>query len=226
MVFTHTGLEQIDGITSKDSSRGRYYTTPDGNIYPSITTVLGHKEKPAIQEWRLSLGVDKANKETKRAADRGTAVHKMIENYLNNDEHPTAGFDVNLVREYNSVRLHLNKITDILCQEYPLYSNDLKLAGRVDCIGHYDGELAIIDFKTSNGNKTESMVHDYYLQTTGYALMFQELYNIQIDKLVIIMSVEKGMVPLVFKQQVDPWIAPLCERINNYYKSTQGFNHV
>ena len=158
MIFNHTNVELIDGISSKDTNKGRYYTTPAGNVYPSITTMLGHIEKPAIQEWRLSLGVDKANKETKRAADRGTAVHKMIENYLNNEENPTAGFDINLIREYNSVRPRLNKIGDILCQEYPLYSDELKLAGRVDCIGYYEGELAIIDFKTSNAVWTPPVI--------------------------------------------------------------------
>jgi genome maintenance exonuclease 1 len=222
MQFNHISVQQIADITSKDTSRGRFYTTPSGSVYPSITTVLGHIEKPAIAEWRLSLGAVKADKETKRAADRGTAVHTMIERYLNNEEDPTVGFDHLNIREFKQLRTKLNKVDDILCQEYPLFSDTLKLAGRVDCIGHYDGELAIIDFKTSNGNKTEGMIHDYYMQTAGYAVMFQELYNIQIDKIVILMSVEKGAVPLVFKQDVDPWISPLCERINSYYKSTKA----
>lgn len=217
MRFTHTPVEMIEGVVNKDTSNGRFYTTPSGLLYPSVTTVLGCIEKPAVAEWRKSLGAVKADAETRRATERGTAVHSMIENYLNNVEKPTEGFKTEHIREFNSVRLRLNKIDNILCQEYPLYSDTLKLAGRVDCIGEYDGKLSIIDFKTSNNNKTESMIHDYYMQTAAYSIMFQELYNIEIENIVIIMSVEKGMVPLVFKQQVDPWIAPLCERINKYH---------
>lgn len=217
--FTHLGVEELPGISAKDTRKGRFYTTPNGDVYPSITTMLSSVEKPAVAEWRNALGDTRANAETKRATDRGTAVHAMIERYLNNEENPTEGHHVNHIREFNSVKTRLHKIDNIRCQEIALYSDDLKLAGRVDCIGEYEGKLAIIDFKTSSGNKTESMIQDYYLQTTAYALMYQELYNVQIDHIVIIMSVEKGMVPLVFKQDVDPWIAPLCVRINNYYTS-------
>lgn len=165
------------------------------------------------------LGDDKADKEMKRAADRGTAVHTMIENYLNNSDVPTKGFAPEHVREFNQVRLKLNKINKIYTQEIALYSDVLKIAGRVDCIGEYEGKLAVIDFKTSNGDKKNSMIEDYWLQTTFYALAFQEMYGIQIDDLVIIMSSEKGIVPLVFKDRVDNHIESLVERINTYYKS-------
>lgn len=218
MRFTHTPVELHPNITSADTPKGRFYTVPSGEAYPSITTILGDIEKPAVRDWRKSLGVDKAAKETKRAADRGTAVHSMIENYLNNHPDPTAGFDIQHAVEFRSVRLKLNKINNILCQEYPLYSSVLRTAGRVDCIGYYNGKLCVIDFKTSTGNKSAHMITDYFLQTTAYAVMFQEMYNIQIDHIVIIMSVEKG-IPLVFHETVDQWISPLCDRINTYYTS-------
>jgi ATP-dependent exoDNAse (exonuclease V) beta subunit len=181
--------------------------------------MLGAKEKPYLAEWRLSLGADKADKETKRCADRGTAVHEMIENYLNNKPAPTAGYLPEHIREFNQVRLKLNKINLVYTQEVPLYSDVLKVAGRVDCIGEYDGRLAVIDFKTSNGDKKESMISDYWKQTCFYALAFQEMYGIQIDDLVIIMSSERGIVPLVFKDKVENWIEPLIEQISSYYKA-------
>ena len=221
MLFTHIGVQPIPGITSKDTPRGRFYTTPDKNIYPSITTILGQLEKPAVLEWRSSLGNKKADAETKRAADRGTAVHEMIEKYINNDANPTHGYDSLHIRDFLSVKLHLNKINNVLCQEIPLYSDFLKVAGRVDCIGEFKGKLCIIDFKTSTGNKTKEMIHDYFLQTTAYAVMFQELYDIQIDDIIIIMSVEKGAVPLLFKEKVDHWIEPLCKRINMFHTTNK-----
>ncbi len=216
-MFNHLNLITPVEITAKDGPKGRFYTTPDGNKYPSITTVLGAGEKEWLKEWRLSMGIEKADAETKRAAERGTAVHAMVEAYLNNTPDPTElypGSDAILV--FNKMRFVLNKIDNIITQETALWSDVLRVAGRVDCVGEYKGKLSLIDFKTSTGNKRESMISDYYLQTTAYALMFQERYGIQIDNLVIIMGVEKDM-PLVFQQPVEPYIKPLLQRINTYY---------
>jgi len=221
-MFTHVDIvKQVPNIKSSDGPKGRFYTTPNGNKYPSITTLLGAGDKTWLQEWRQSMGIEKADKEMKRAADRGTAVHLMIEKFLNNEEEPTAGQKIELVGEFNAIKVRLRKINNIYIQEAPLYSDTLKVAGRVDCIAEYDGKLAIIDFKTSNNNKDSKMVEDYYLQTTAYALMFEEMYGIKIDQIVILMSVERGAVPLMFKQNVDDWIEPLVKRINTYYKSLE-----
>jgi CRISPR/Cas system-associated exonuclease Cas4 (RecB family) len=221
-LFTHLNTIVPHDVQVINGPKGRFYVSPvTGEKYPSITTMLGAKEKPFLKEWRNMLGDKKADKEMKRAADRGTAVHEMIENYLNNKENPTAGYLPEHVREFNQVRLKLNKINNIYTQEIPLYSDTLKIAGRVDCIGEYDGALAVIDFKTSNGDKKVSMIDSYWKQTCFYALAFQEMYDIQIDDLVIIMSSEKGIVPLVFRDKVENWIEPLVDHINTYYKSLE-----
>jgi CRISPR/Cas system-associated exonuclease Cas4 (RecB family) len=216
VAFNHNPVEAFD-VVNKDTRNGRFYKTPSGLWYPSITTVLGDVEKPAIQQWRMSLGDAKAKKEMERAAARGSAVHEITEKFLNNDPSPTDGYESTHVRQFNTLKPHLRKINNILCQEIPLFSDELEIAGRVDCIGEYDGRLAVIDFKTSNNNKRPDMIHDYFMQASAYAIMFQEMYNVQIDDIVIIMAVEKGIVPLVFRETVEPWIEPLCERINNYY---------
>lgn len=218
-MFTHLDVIAPVELKTIESPRGRLYITPDGNKYPSITTVLGDGDKPWLKDWRQSLGEAKADKEMKRAADRGTAVHLMIERLLNNEENPTRDQKLEHISEFNSLRLHLKKINNILTQESALWSDTLRLAGRVDCIGEYQGQLAIIDFKTSTHDKSSDKIQDYYLQTAAYALMFQERYGIQIDNVVIIMSVEKGVMPLIFKQPVDPYIEPLLHRINNYHVS-------
>lgn len=217
MAFTHlTAITPID-LKTIEGPAGRKYITPEGNKYPSITTVLGAGDKPWLKEWRNMLGDAKADKEMKRAADRGTAVHLMIERFLNNEENPTRGMVQDHIAEFNSVRLHLKKIDNIYTQESALWSDVLQVAGRVDCIGEYQGKLSIIDFKTSTNNKTDTMIQDYFLQTTAYALMFEERYGIQIEQVVIIMSVEKGVLPLVFKQPTEPYFGPLLERINTYH---------
>lgn len=219
--FTHLPKPEIPLIKAKTLPNGkRAYTTPEGNQFPSITTILGSKEKPWLQEWRNSLGHDKADKETKRASERGEAIHLLTEHYLNNTltsdvSRPIKPEYVNL---FNQIKMKLNKIDNVRVQEVALYSDVLKIAGRVDCIGEYEGALAVIDFKTSNNSKTKDMIEDYYLQACAYALMWEERTGEHIDDIVIIMSVEKGMVPLVFKEKVHKYISPLVKRIKQYYE--------
>lgn len=216
-MFVH--LDNINPVELKtqEGPKGRFYITPEGAKYPSITTILGAGDKPWIQDWRNALGADKADKEMKRAADRGTAVHAMIENFLNNDPNPTAGHQIEHINDFRQLRLQLKKVNNIWTQETPLWSDMLKAAGRVDCVGEYEGKLSIIDFKTSTNDKSSDKIQDYYLQTTAYALMFEERYGVQIDNIVILMSSEKGAVPLVFKQPVEPYIRPLLERVKAYH---------
>lgn len=217
-MFNHVDLITPVEIKSQDTPKGRFYTTPEGNKYPSITTILGAGEKAWLKEWRESMGAERADKETKRAADRGTAIHAMVEAYLNNDPNPTAKYtDPTYLAGFNQLRIYLRKIDNILTQESALWSDTMRVAGRVDCIGEYKGKLSIIDFKTSTNDKGTSQVEDYFLQTTAYALMFQERYNIQIDDIVILMAVEKGAVPLIFQRPVEPYIEPLLHRINTYH---------
>lgn len=224
-MFTHLNIIKPKDIKVSEIAGRRFYITPQGKKYPSVTTVLNAKDKPWLTEWRKMLGDEKADKEMKRSADRGSAVHMMIEKYLNNDEWAPYGHEPYHITEFNSLRLILKRINNIYCQETALYSDLLKIAGRVDCIGEYNGKLSVIDFKTSTNDKNKNMIEDYFLQTTAYALMFEEMYDIQINNIVIIMSTERGAVPLVFKEQVDVFIQPLLERINMYYtQQEQGEN--
>lgn len=216
-MFTHLDTIRPVELKTVEGLKGRFYLTPEGNKYPSITTILSAGDKPWLQEWRASMGNDRADKEMKRAADRGTAVHAMIEKYLDNEADPTKGHQLEHIPDFRQLRLQLNKVDNILTQESALWSDTMRIAGRVDCVGEFKGKLAIIDFKTSTNNKRNSMIEDYYLQTTAYALMFEERYGIRIDDIVILMSVEKGAVPLVFEQPIEPYIEPLLLRINKYH---------
>lgn len=217
-MFNHTNTPPPIEITDKTTNGKRWYTLPDGRSYPSITTVLGHEEKPWLNEWKESLGKERAEAETERCADRGTAVHLMAERYLNNADNVMEDQEQQNIELFNQLRLQLKKIDNIRAQEVPLYSDRLKVAGRVDLVAEYDGTLAIIDFKTSTNNKKDSMVQDYFLQCTAYAIMYEELYGEFIENIVVLIAVEKGVVPLVFKRKIDDFVEPLVERINTFYE--------
>lgn len=222
--FKHTPQDLI--IPSFEISRAmrgnqRWYTISDTKqtrSYPSITTVLGSGEKPWLDNWRKMLGEKKAKTETERCSQRGSAVHDLAEQYLKNNNIANQ-HEKQHVKLFNQIRPFLNKIDNILTQEEFLFSDTFKVAGQVDCIGHYDGELAIIDFKTSNGTKTREMITDYFLQCTAYSIMFYEMYGIAIDKIVIIMAVERNFIPLIFKEVTEPHGTPLLEKINTFYQT-------
>jgi genome maintenance exonuclease 1 len=202
----------------------RWYRCPNGQSYPSVTTVLGHGDKPWLQDWRNMLGDKKADREQKRCSERGTAVHEMAEKYLMNENNPTKGYKIEHAKLFNQLKVRLNKINNIRAQELFMYSERLGLAGTVDCVGEYDGVLSVIDFKTSNNNKDEGMVEDYFLQCTAYAIMFFELFGEPIDDIAVLIAVERGMVPMVYRRKIDDYVEPLLQRINTFYDDMKGRN--
>jgi genome maintenance exonuclease 1 len=170
-------------------------------------------KKEAIQAWRQRVGEDVANQISRKASGRGTNVHTLCERYLNND---SLGAVMPDAREmFLSIKPFLNRIDNIHYQEQALWSKNLGIAGRVDCIAEYEGELSVIDFKTSKKIKKIEHIEDYFWQTCAYALMYEERVGKPIDNLVIIMAVENEE-PLVFKQKTEDHINGLVRAIRYY----------
>lgn len=217
-MFTYCPPKNLQDLKSETFPDGkRFYTLPDGTKLPSVTTVLGAKKKAGIMAWRKRVGEEKANAISKKASGRGTNVHTLCERYLNNE--PLGNIMPDAKEMFVSIKPHLNKINNIHYQEQALWSKQLGMAGRVDCIGEYDGVLSVIDFKTSSRIKLEEDIQDYFQQVTAYALMYEELVGDAIDNLVIIMAVENGM-PLIFIQKTADHIQGLVETIDYYHKNT------
>ena len=159
-MFTHHdhGIT-LPKITRQTTTSGRKYFTPEENQYPSITTVLGITNKEGIQKWRERVGEAEANKISQQAANRGTAIHKLCEDYLNNDEDWKGKHMPSNLFTFNTIKPIIDKsINNIWMQEEFLYSDHLKCAGQVDCIAEFDGELSIIDFKTSRYIKKKEKI--------------------------------------------------------------------
>ena len=215
MMFNYCTPKSLPDLQSETFPDGRrYYTLEDGTRLPSVTTVIGAQKKKAIMEWRKRVGEEVANQISGAATSRGTKVHTLCEKYLNNEEVP---FQMNDAYEmFHSIKPFLNKINNIHYQEAALWSKQLGMAGRVDCIGEYEGELSVIDFKTSKKVKSHEDIEDYFWQTTAYSLMYEELIGNPINNLVIIMAVEDRP-PLVFKQKTGDHIQGLVKAIQ-YYK--------
>jgi len=214
--------EHLKTIKATTLDTGRTYHTPDGDM-PSITTVLGKTANmPWLQKWKDKVGEEEAARISKLATDRGEKVHKYAEDYFN-------GIDIlpELVNDYeyidiqnmtrNLIKATEAGVTEIWGQEMALYHPDLKYAGRVDMVGLWKGEPAIIDFKTSKKKKTSSSIGDYYIQCAGYAAAHNKLFNTRINKLVILITVENDDVQ-VYEGKTIYSLPHLKNRVAMYYR--------
>ena len=201
--FNHVPVELQDiKVTNKDGIR--LYETPDGNMYPSITTVLSVRNKQGLFEWRKRVGEEVANYIARTAAARGTAVHHMCEDYLNNEDmekHKKNFLPYCLFGQLKDKALC--NIDNIYAQEAGLYSDKYKVAGRVDCIAEYNGVLSIIDFKTSTKERNDDWNENYYIQCSAYAEMYEERTGTEIEQIVILCVTEDGVVQEFVKEKYD-----------------------
>lgn len=223
-MFTHIGLpKELDNLKSVSHQKKRYYLSPEGNIYPSMTTVLGDLKKDVIIKWRERVGEEEANRISTQAARRGTAVHHMCEDYINNLPYLNRRMP-HEIELFNSIKPILDeRINNVHCQELAMWSEHLGVAGRVDCIAEFDGKLSIIDFKTSSKPKREDWIDNYFMQEAGYAIMYEERTGIPVSQLVTVIAVEQGGEPQVFIQKRDDWAKPLLQAIKSY---KEKYNHV
>lgn len=200
----------------------RFYETVQGKFYPSITTVLGktmpEEKSAALKNWQTSLGMDVAQKKTKEAADRGTAVHLLVERYLKKEQlvQGNEKYSNEIMSSFNALKLKLNNIEEVWGQEVALASDLIKVAGRCDCIGVYKGVPCIIDFKTSGRIKSDKDIEDYKLQLCAYAIMHNEMYNTNIETGVILMTSAAGF-PQEFTVNLNDYAQNLMDRVNKFY---------
>ena len=177
--------ETIDGV--------RFYKVPNEDEFlklVSITSVTSHWSREKFAKWRKKVGEEKANEITRKATARGTDMHSMTEHYLLNEDLPKVAPMGDML--FKIAKPTLKKIDNIHSLEGSLYSKELGVAGTVDCIAEYDGELSVIDFKTSKAPKPREWIDGYFVQAAAYACMYYELTGIAVKKLVIIMACEDG----------------------------------
>ena len=223
MTFTHQNklgdfeleANTIDGV--------RYYTLPNGKKAPSITSITSFYNRQTFIKWRKRVGEEEANKITKVATERGTKFHDLVEKYLLNE-------DINSLKDVLpttkarliAARESLNKIDNIHALEKPLYSEYFGIAGRVDCIAEYEGELAIIDFKTSKKIKPEKWLENYFVQETAYACMYFEMTGIAVNKIVTLMVADNGDVHVYEKRNKGDYIKLLTKYIKEFVTHKLG----
>jgi len=206
------GYSDLDSVTK---TKGRHYVDPDGNKYPSITTVLSILSREAIQKWRERVGEEEANRISRVASSRGTKIHNIIEKYIANDPEYLQGEMPHNIQTFKDIQpivdQNLSKIYSI---EAPLYSKHLGVAGRVDCVGVWNGKDSIIDWKTSRKEKKKEWISSYFMQAAAYAIMWEERTGRPIKQLVVAIAGDMG--PQVFIEDRDNWTDKLINTISEY----------
>jgi len=206
---------------SRTLDHGRFYKIDDVWM-PSVTTVVGHQSKQGILAWEKKVGYTEAEKIRRAASWRGTKYHTIVEHYLKNELEKVEASEGLPKYLFGFARKDLDLISDIHVLEAPLYSRRLGVAGRVDCIANYDGELAIIDFKTTTKLKKEEHLEKFFVQEAAYAYMYYELTGVEVTKLVTISVAENGETQVVQKYDKIPYIDTLCDWIEDYHYYVGG----
>jgi len=214
-LFKHIDNDLQD-LNTVNIDGNRLYETPTGK-YPSVTSVTGWKKQHFFAKWRRDNP-----KEASRVTSRGNKLHSLIEDYVNNEFDPDLPIQNDKVMPdtlelFLQLKPELDKIDNVHAQEAALWSDTMKLAGRVDCVAEYDGKLSIIDFKGATRSKSKSQIENYFLQATAYAIMWQERTGIAIDNFAILISCEDGKVQ-VFEGNPLQYVSLLKDYIDEYNK--------
>lgn len=206
-MFRHVEGLTFPELSADTTENGRFYTTPEGNKYPSVTTVLSKgTDNSYLEKWKARVGEEEAARVSRQATARGEAVHSLAEQYLLNNPQYSRGHMPANIASFNYIKPFLDKhIGTISGLELPLYSDFLRVAGRVDCIAEWDGILSIIDFKTSKRKKSKEDVFGYMCQESCYSYMFYERTGIPVPQIVTVMTVDDSE-PLIFVERAKNYL--------------------
>ena len=212
-LYNFPKLERIDG-------EPRLYVSPEGAKLPSVTSVTGFTTKEGIQQWRNRIGEEAANRISKKASGRGTVVHNLTEKYiLDHQDFVKAKQKAmpDAIDLFNKIKAVLNtSVTTIHALETSIWSNYLKVAGTVDCVGMYNGKLSVIDFKTASKPKEEQWIEHYFMQTSAYACAWYELTKEPINNLVVIVANDEDSKAQIFQKTTYDYLTKFQQARNAF----------
>ena len=226
--YTPINRESVEGK--------RLYATPDGSKVPSVTTILDktkpEEEKAALQAWRRAVGEKKAQEITTEAANRGTRMHKWLEDYVKTGILNEPGTNPFSQQSHKMAKCVIDQglvnVNEVWGVEVPLYYPGL-YAGTTDCVGVHLNEQAIMDHKQTNKPKKEEWITGYKLQLTAYALAHNKVHGSNIRKGVVLMCVKppdtgpNAGIPvyqefILKPEEFNYWEDQWWKRVEEYYK--------
>jgi hypothetical protein len=219
-LFKHEFFERFE-LPSETINECRYYTTPTGEKYPSVTTVIGkYSDKRGLYEWRKRVGETEANRISAFASSRGTRIHNVLEKYVLNDPTYMDGvMPTNKVMVNDMKKILDENVDEVYGIEHPLYSHKLRTAGKTDLIARFNKIKSIVDFKTASRTKREEDILGYFLQSACYAMMVSEKTGVSIPQIVILIGVDADCPQLFVKKTID-YVPAVVKMFKNHTIST------
>lgn len=189
-----------------DTKLGRYYQTVAGN-FPSVSTIIRNLRPPQQQaildKWR-----ERTPKEVRDAVkERGNYLHSSIEKYFRtgrleeNLQIDSAVLELEDPRDYwqgiyQTLKGHTASTLELgantLAIEYSIYHPELRYAGTLDWLGYWNGELTLIDFKTTSKRKRLDFLIEQRLQLAAYKQAVEFHHDLQITQTAVIFFVKNS----------------------------------
>lgn len=229
--FTHVSRDEFEGdlrdFETEEVEGARHYLI-DGLRLPSVTTILGEmSDDSGLDAWRERVGDKEAQLVTKRATLQGSALHAIVEDYLNNvltpDKYSTYPYNVQML--FRQLIPFLDHVDNIHLIESVLYSKSRGVAGRVDLVAEYDGVLSVIDWKTTKQHKPMEWLEDYISQVSIYAYMLFCQHNLMPLQTIICLAASEDPKPQIIKEKITiPNTHRALQKIVDYHKKMGSSN--
>lgn len=214
-------------LSRTEGESGRLYLCPDGRKVASVTTILdrtkSEEKRAALANWKKRVGEQAAQTIVTEAAGRGTSMHKMIERWLAGEDISVPGSNLVHQQAHKMANLVISdlikpNVDEIWGSEVNLYFPGL-YAGTTDCVGLWQGQVAIMDFKQTNKPKKREWIEDYFLQLAAYAQAHDEIYGTEIRKGVVLMcSKDLELQKFVLEgQEFTDHVHKWWDRVEQYY---------
>lgn len=224
-----------------ETPEGRFYKHPTtGELYASVTTILRKtsRKEDGLKDWQRKmrdpekrwqwivdktaaggLAVDVAQRAIEEdwpiqrvtehmmhaGAKRGTELHSMLERFFEDRTEGTGPY-------WESIRPFLDRITSKVLTEYHTHHPLLRYAGQLDGLGEVDWSPAVLDWKTSDKEKNEEWIWDYFLQVAAYAGAVRASRGV---------AVEQGYVVIAIPGRPAQVIHLFPERIRAHFREFQ-----
>ena len=206
----------------------RHYAIKQEKL-PSVTAILSatqsEEKRDSLQAWRDRVGEAAATKIMNEAANRGTAMHKILEKYILKEGYLDL---TNVGKQAHNMAIRV--IEQGLCNLTEYYGTECTLyypglyAGATDLVAVHKGQDAICDFKQTNKPKREEWIGDYYLQLAAYAMAHNFVYKTSINKGVVMMCSKDNYYQefVVEGVKFQQYQHDFLRRVNQYYEQRKG----
>ena len=180
---TYLDLERLD------TPQGRFYVTPDG-LAPSVTTILSKtSDNSWLEEWRNRVGAEEADRLGKIGSTIGTEMHNALELLMTNQplQEAITEYQVMAHKMAKAIKALVFKNKTVQCATEVKLHYGCLYAGTTDLIlSNWNGEEAIIDYKSCSAFRNKDTVDKHAMQISAYGLAHNWMYGTDIRTAVVI----------------------------------------